>query len=294
MAKLVSKKEELLIKYDGNLNEIDADTFFNSIIPFTAVLQDINNIVNPDYKLKITIKAPQRGSFELLMLFDQSLLQTLFFGVTLATIAEIVGIVNGILSIRKFLKGEKPSEVVLGDHNVTIKDNKGNTINVDSRTYNITINNDSVNDSLDRVFSALNKDKAIEEFKVMNKKKKSLLKADRKEFLDMAKSIPLPEDKEKKQMVSETLIVFKVVFEEKYKWEFYLKDHKINASIEDDSFFKRIDKGEEFAKGDRLEVDMEITKVFDDTLKEYIPKSYTIKKVGAHTKPNSNEQINLL
>lgn len=290
----ITKEEELHIKYSGNLNQIDVNTLFDSIIPFTSVIQEIGNEINPDTQLKIMIKAPEKGSFIIIMTFAQTVIDTLFNTQTLVTVSSVVTIISGMISIRKFLKGEKPSKVIENNHGVIIEDGTGKKITVDNRSYKITINNNCVNDSLDKIFNTLNNDTAIDAFKILDQNDKKMLSVEKKEFIDVSKSIHIKVDEEKKEIVNETLIIFKVVFEEKYKWEFYRGEYKINALIEDKTFYNKINSGETFAKGDRLEVEMEITKIFDQSMQEYLPKSYIIKKVKGHTKPNKAEQMELI
>jgi hypothetical protein len=294
MAELFSRKEELFVKYDGNLNEIDADTFFYSIIPFTAAIQEIERNLNPDVKLKISIRAPERGSFVLQLLFEQSFLEGLFSDPSITTMETVIGIISGILNIRKFLHGDKPANVSQSGNQVIIVNGNGNTITVDSRTY-LNASNGSVSEPIDKMFGALNKDNSISKFEVKkNMTEEPLLKVERSEFSEVAKNFPILDNMIAKQTVNETLIIFKMVFEEKYKWEFYRNEQKINAYIEDESFYKRINSHEEFGKGDRLDVEMEITKIYDDTLKTYIPRSYIIKKIRAHSKPGYPEQLNFI
>ena len=286
--------EELIVKYNGELNEIDADTFFNSIIPLTAAIQEIERVLAPNHKLNIKIRAPQRGSFEILLLFDQTLLDSLFENISLTKIGVLISILSGILAIRKHLKGEKPVKVEENNHNVSITNSAGQSISVDNRTFNITMNNIVVSDSMDKVFRALNNDKSIDSLGMLSKRKKKLLEIKREEFKDASKSIPLLEEKTKKYQREVELVVFKVVFEPDYKWEFYLNGRPINAKIEDEEYFKeRINKGEGFSRGDRLKVDLEVTQIFDDSLNTYIDKTFVVKKVHSHSKGSRPEQLGL-
>ena len=81
-----------------------------------------------------------------------------------------------------------------------------------------------------------------------------------------------------------TLNIFKLVWDNKRKWEFYWRGDKISAKIIDETFFKNIDKGEQFAKGDLLEVELQITQIFDKSVNTFINdnNSYQIAKVIHH------------
>ena len=48
----------------------------------------------------------------------------------------------------------------------------------------------------------------------------------------------------------------------------------ISAKIADPSFYELIDKGEAFAKGDILEVELQINQKFDESVNTFVTKSY--------------------
>ena len=59
-----------------------------------------------------------------------------------------------------------------------------------------------------------------------------------------------------------TLNIIRISFDDKLKSDFYFKGNKISVKISDPDFQKRIDNGESFAKGDILEVELEIKQKF--------------------------------
>jgi hypothetical protein len=65
------------------------------------------------------------------------------------------------------------------------------------------------------------------------------------------------------------------------------------TSIKDETFLKRVDSREALAKGDRLEVELEITSEFDSSLKEFLPKSYRVQRVLNHSIPDEPKQLSL-
>jgi hypothetical protein len=99
---------------------------------------------------------------------------------------------------------------------------------------------------------------------------------------------------ENKRIVEELtkLHIFKLVWDKDRKWEFLYRGIKISAPIADESFFKLIDKGEHFAKGDSLEVDLHITQIFDNSVNTFINESYLIKKVRKHIRRAEQGSLN--
>jgi len=47
-------------------------------------------------------------------------------------------------------------------------------------------------------------------------------------------------------------------------------------------FFKRIDKGEKFSKGDTIIAELHITQVYDKSIQTYVNKEYVIAEIKQH------------
>lgn len=79
------------------------------------------------------------------------------------------------------------------------------------------------------------------------------------------------------------LNIVRLSFDKNQKWEFYYEGNKISAKIsEDDDFLKRIDNGEQFAKGDSLEVVLEIRQEFDKSVNTFVNKAYKVLRIIDH------------
>ena len=82
-----------------------------------------------------------------------------------------------------------------------------------------------------------------------------------------------------------------ISFDDKLKSDFYFKGNKISAKINDVDFYKRVDKGESFAKGDVLEVELEIKQVFETSVNTFVNKSYKIKRIINHILRNEQSKL---
>ena len=58
-----SLQNEFKIKFDGELNQIDANTLINSLINVTSIIQEINESFDTKKIIEIKIKALSKGSF---------------------------------------------------------------------------------------------------------------------------------------------------------------------------------------------------------------------------------------
>jgi hypothetical protein len=83
-----------------------------------------------------------------------------------------------------------------------------------------------------------------------------------------------------------------VSFEENLKWDFYYRGIKISTKIADPSFYELIDKGEAFAKGDVLEVELQINQKFDESVNTFVTNSYQVNKIVRHLSRNEQQKIN--
>ena len=66
----------------------------------------------------------------------------------------------------------------------------------------------------------------------------------------------------------------------------------VKLKIEVNEFFELIDRGEAFAKGDVLEIELQISQKFDETVNTFITKSYQVNKIVRHLSRNEQQKIN--
>ena len=272
-------QESLKIKFDGQLNQVDVNTLTSSLINFSAAIQEINTELNPDQKVNIKIQATEKGSFLIDVLIVVAVAQDLFKHVIYAPI--LISTFADVLTIKKHLSGEEPKKIEEIDDQIKIENVKGDVIIVKGDIYNIYNNNQVVQDAVSNTFDTLRNDPSISSFEIETEKKK-IFSAGLNDFNNLA--IKSEVKKENKKVITQTvtLIIFKIVFENKYKWEFYYGGNKISAYIADKSFFERIDSGEKFSKGDNLTVELEIRQIFDKSVNAYVNHSYQVNKVMKH------------
>ncbi len=99
-------------------------------------------------------------------------------------------------------------------------------------------------------------------------------------------------DGERKLTEAATVNIVRVSFEENLKWDFYYRGIKISAKIADPKFYELIDKGEAFARGDILEVELQISQKFDESVNTYVTRSYQVNKIVRHLSRNEQQKIN--
>jgi hypothetical protein len=283
------------IKFDGQQHQVDANVLVSSLIHTTTIVQEVNKYLNSGKKIEIKVKALEKGSFLCHIELVETTLDTLKNLLTKDNIevgAAIVGTVVGLIELKKFLKGKKANEVQQKGNKTKIINKDGNVIIIDNATFNIYEHSPVVKDALAQNFDVLNNDPAITGFEITDKNEKPLVRVDKTEFIDMSQKSEEVEEGERKIVEAATVNIVRVSFEENLKWDFYYRGIKISAKIADPSFYELIDKGEAFAKGDVLEVELQINQKFDESVNTFVTKSYQVNKIVRHLSRNEQQKIN--
>ncbi len=273
------------LKFDGQQHQIDANVLISSLIHTTTIIQEANKYLDSGKKIEIKVKALEKGSFLInIELLETSLdaLKNIFTRENVFVAEAVIGILAGLITIKKFLKGKKPKSVDKQENKTKIVNQNGDVITIESVTFNIYETNSVVNDALSQNFEVLDNDPAITGFELTDKDEKPIVRVDKEDFPSLfVKSEDILED-ERILKEAATLNIVRLSFEESLKWEFYYRGNRIAAKIKDPDFQERIDKGEHFAKGDILEVELQINQKWDTAVNTFINKSYQVNKIVRH------------
>jgi len=283
------------IKFDGQQHQVDANVLISSLIHTTTIVQEVNRYLNSGKKIEIKVKALEKGSFLCHIELIETALDSLKNLLTKDNIevgSAIVGTLVGLIELKKFLKGKKPTKVQPEGDTTRIVNKDGNVFIIENATFNIYENSPVVKDALALNFDALNNDPAITGYEITDKNEKPLVRVSKNEFTDLSQKSEEIEEGERKLIEAATVNVVRVSFEESLKWDFYYRGIKISAKISDPKFYELIDKGEAFAKGDILEVELQISQKFDESVNTFVTKSYQVNKIIRHLSRNEQQKIN--
>lgn len=285
--------DQFKIKFDGETHDINILTFSKTLENINTMIVEINKEQNKltglDLKVDIRIKALTPGSFNVTIDIIQEIVQNLLTNENVAYAASIVTVLSGIFGIRKFLQGKKPESISEIDNRIQIKNNSGDVTIIERNTYHIYQSNTMVAEALNDTYSTLTHDPNVTSFNILDKTEQPIFHSERNEFESCSEIVDM-KDQERKVIIELTsLSINKICFEKDYKWQFYYKGHKIQAQIKDQDFFKRINDGEKFSKGDSLEVELKINEEFSDENNTFIIKSYEVIRVINHIpRPHQN------
>ncbi len=288
-------KNDFKIKFDGQQHQVDANVLISSLVHTTTIVQEVNRYLNAGKKIEIKVKALEKGSFlihiELIETAFESL-KNLLTKENVVVAKEIITALIELIQIKKILKGKNPKSIEKEQERTKIENHNGDVIYIENYTYNIYNNNTIVKDALSQNFDALNNDPAITGFEITDENEVPYIRIEKEEFEDLALKSEDIKEGERRITEAATLNIVRVSFEANLKWDFYYKGNKISAKIADPTFYEIIDKGQAFAKGDVLKVELQINQQFDESVNTYVIKSYQINKIHQHDLRNKPPQIN--
>ena len=296
-----NKMEELKIKFGGDTHEIEANTYINSLLHFTNIVQEVNKGISKDKKIEVKIRANIAGSFIVdLMITPSDIIdgvKQIFSSEHITYASELIKTVSEVYKVAKHLFGKKPKNITNDkDESIRIENFEGNVQVFDFRGANIYLNNPNIKEAIAQEFETLESDKNVTSFELLNKNEEPIIEINQKEFYDLSSSGSTEEltKNERIETISNAnLNISSLDWEFKKKWDFYYLGNKISAKVTDSTFGERIDKGERFGKGDTLNAEMEITQKFDESVNSYVNKSYTITKILKHIERTTQSKLDL-
>lgn len=288
-------ENDFKIKFDGQQHQVDANVLVSSLIHTTTIVQEVNKYLNSGKKIDIKVKALDKGSFLCHIELIETTLDSLKNLLTKENIgagSAIIGGLVGLIELKKFLQGKKAKKSEVEGTKTKITNHDGNVLIIENITFNIYENSPIVKDALTQNFDVLNNDPAITGFEITDKDEKPFIRVDKADFSKMAQKSEETGEGERTIVEAATVNIVRLSFEENLKWDFYYRGIKITAKISDPDFYKLIDKGEAFAKGDILEIELQINQKFDDSVNTFVTKSYQVNKIIRHLSRNEQQKIN--
>ena len=282
------------IKFDGQQHQVDAQILISSLIHTTTVIQELNTYFNTGKRIEIKVNALEKGSFLIHIELIETALDLLKNLLTKDNLLFATGIISGLvglIEIKKHLRGKKPKEIKKDGGTTIIINENNDVLNISSDIYNIYETNIVVNDALSQNFDVLDNDPAITAFEITDKNENPYVRVDRTDFKDLSLKSEQIDDDRKSIIELTRLNIVRLSFEENLKWDFYYRGNKISAKISDPNFYELIDKGEAFAKGDTLEVELQINQLFEESVNTFINKSYQINRIINHYKKTEQKKI---
>ena len=294
-------RDDFNIRFVGDQNQIDANTFVNYLLHFNTIIQQVNNELAPERRISVKIKALEKGSF-LVHIELQSILEqvvAIFNEKNVSYLANIFSVYTGLIALKQLLvKSNSVTIEKSGDKKedtVTINGPSGETVTITNLTYNIYNSNMAVSQALTKQFETLEQDENIEKVEVRDSKNNTIVEVKRDSFDELAiPAVFIDDASQQKEIRNHAILsIIKFSFDPRLKSDFYYHGTKITGYIKDKDFYDNVDSGESFSKGDALEVTLQINKAFDKSVNTDVIKGYEILKVIRHIPRNDPNQLTI-
>ena len=283
------------VKFGGQVESVDVNTFTRVLLDYAGVLQASCKIDDPQAKIASNVRAVRPGCLEV----DLSIIAEGIGGLfkdpetSMQTVANGIAIASGFYGLKKFLgrhgKAISAEDEPNGKSKITAQD--GSTITVMGGVTNLYVNCPQVSESVSSSFDALDNDPRIESMSISSDGDVTF-SADRSEFGMIASSPSYESTKTNTMEEDTTLTVVKPVLERSTtrKWEFVWRGTKVTANISDKKFMDRLDD-ELFGIGTSMDVRLKIAQEFDDGLKAFINKRYEVVRVYSVAPPPQTDSL---
>jgi hypothetical protein len=274
----------------GGKNDISANTYGALLVNTVILLEETNKELKTNAHLDIRVKSQRKGSFLVDLGIEPATLSAIIPLLTAENIkivkevaSNIIDTASKVLEFWKNLKGEKPKEIEHKGENVIVVTGDNNTITVDKSVFNLALTNKRSQDAVTNTFKALKEDDGVSDFAYIDSDQHIKFLAEKEEFPQLVKNIPITVEETRKRAVTTILRVVRPSFDKALKSDYLYLGNRIPASNTDESFWEKVENGERFGKGDALKVVLEITQEYNKSLNAYENKSYTILMVESHT-----------
>lgn len=269
----------ITIAFSSQAHEIDVYTLSEALTGFADALVEINQLIDPEFELEITIEATERGSFITRLRFSKLARSPL---VTIPGAILIGMLTNYLYDLATY---EKPVYRLEGDEFVIVTSKEVIRLPAAAADHQRTVGESSeVARSVKKAFEAVEQDEQVEGIVIypledLPKEARPLIEIPRSDFNNVisnaARAIEgtrIPFQLEPRRTITRTLIehvqlviVKAVLRRSRRKWQFSWQGFDISARITDPSFFDRLEARQiTIAQGDALDVELSITQLLEE------------------------------
>lgn len=244
----------------GGKDDINATTYGALLVNTVVLLEETNKELKTNAHLEIRVKSQRKGSFLVDIGIEPATLAAIVPLLTAENIKIVKGVASSIINTAskvldfwKELKGEKPKEIEHKGETVIVITGNDNKIEIDKSVFNLALTNKRSQDAVTNSFKALKEDEAVTDYSLIDEKKQTLFFAEKSEFPQLVKTLPVDIEATRKKAVTAILRVVRPSFDKTLKSDYLYLGNRITASNNDESFWEGIEQGERFGKGDVFE-----------------------------------------
>ena len=286
LVRRVPSSYRLKLYFAKPAHDLDALTLARTLVETEAIIRQVNLGSGNHFVIRLAVRPFRPGSFDVPVDLIPIIQGSLFAASECYTqLKYVVTLASDLLKLRKFLGGKKPERVTpVGHKRVEVHAHDNATVIVHANTLNIYECDDATSAAITRQFDQLERDPSIQSFSVKPRRGKTLVEVPREDFRRVAAAPPTRRRDIEDEVQRLQLCIVKPVLEAREaSWEFIAREEKVFAKMGDPDFLARIETGEKFAMGDRLDADVRLRKEFDTTLQIYRVTGREVIHVYNHT-----------
>lgn len=296
------EQQAVTVKFGGNINGVDVDTFTRTVLAYTAVARAAIADIDASRGLDVQIGATRPGCLEVTLNLNADVARGILDIVSAAApvLPQIMQTVAEYYKLTKFLgeNGSPATTTIKGDGESTVITAGNNaSITINRNTYNIYTDNPKVGKAVSASFKELGNNPDIEYVEISGGPKGEeapAFRAESEEFEAIASAPQYAgEDTKTATLENQHLTVLRVLLKRSTKcmWQFAWNGIPISANVADPDFVNNLDSYS-FSIGDVMEVDLRVTQRYDREMKAFINERYEIAKVhGKHGAPQTERLL---
>ncbi len=287
------RENDFKIIFEQENHDVDVETLIACLMRTSNIIQEVNKHLDTNKKIEVKIKALEKGSFEIHIGLIEKLIQSFFSSEAVSYGANIIAVVGGLYGLVKFLQGQNPKKITQDKETTEITNFKGEKQIFNNVTFNIYNENKEVRENITKQFSVIDKNEDIKALNFVSKTQ--YVNIHKKDFKKISTKIEPLTENSKEPIIDivedKNILIIRPSFTKDLKWDFVYEGQKISAKMNDEEIIKIIDNGEQFAKGDYMLVDLEITKTYNSDLDIHLISDYKILKFKKHIKVAKQQKL---
>lgn len=293
----VENKLHIIFHNEEDSHDLSVDILIGCLMHTSRLIQSANRQINESKQIEVRIKALAPGSFAVHLEVVESALRSLFSSASISYVASLVTVVGGLYKLAQWVRKSKRIKSIARkkeEHIVILEDEEGQRLEIDSTGYDVYNTSDQVREEVAQQFKVLSEAPDITAVEI---EAKEVVRIPAEEFRRLSEA-PTPEtddDKPPRISVKENcqLLIVHPSFAQNLRWDFIYEGRKISALMADSDLYQLIEDGKDFAKGDRMLVDLEVIEEFDQEYQTYMltKNSYRILKYKTLVKAPRGNQL---
>lgn len=295
MWRRVMETKTVTVKFGGQVDAVDVNTFTRVLLDYSAVLQASCKSLDPGSSVNANVRAVRPGCLEVDLGVVAQGIGSLFKdpATSLQTVVNGIAITSGFYGLKKFLgsHGKAVEAKKAEDDKITITASDGATTIVNEGVLNLYMECPRASDAVNSSFATLDEDPRIESMSISDDTG-TTFHADRDDFGNIASSPSYESPQTKLLEEPVVLTVVKPVLEHSTtrKWEFLWRGLTITANISDRDFIKDLDD-QVFAIGSSMYGTLRIYQAYDEGKKGYVNKRYEVISVDGVKPPEKTGSL---